>query len=127
MPGTLGMIGTLINRRDNFQSGMQSAQVTDSTPPQNVYGNRLFLVKMQYTIGHGEGTFLIYDRKRTCTVYFLESKAPETFKRFVTEISGPRGGHYGSGRFKMYRWAKRISEWEFSICLDRVPQADILW
>ncbi|KAI0088365.1 hypothetical protein BDY19DRAFT_891159 [Irpex rosettiformis] len=129
MPGTLGMIGQLINLRDNFQSNMMAPmQTTDDTPPQNAYGNRLFLIKLQHTFGPGEGTFLIYDRKRTCVVYFLESKAPEVFKRFKAEITGPRGGNYGSGMFKMYRWAKRVGEQELSVCLDKVPNADsIKW
>ncbi len=127
MPGTQGMVGQLINRRDNIQSLSAPVQYGDENPPQDAYGNRLFLVKIQYTHSPGEGTSLIYDRKRTCMVYFLENKAPEQFKRFRAEVTGPRSGHYGQGMFKMYRWAKRVSEWELSVCLDKVPEADIQW
>ena len=43
----------------------------------------------------------------------------------VLEMAGPRGGYQG---LKMYRWARRTSEWELNICLDRVPpQTDTNW
>ncbi|KAI0696336.1 hypothetical protein BC835DRAFT_1414308 [Cytidiella melzeri] len=128
MPGTTpGMVGTTFNRRDFGQSVPEAKVLDDTIPPQNVHGDKLFLIKMQTNRRPGEGHALIYDRQRSFTTYFRESRAPAVFKKFKEEIEGPRGGHFGGGMFKMYRWAKWIGDWELSVCLDKEPQADIIW
>ena len=42
------------------------------------------------------------------------------FAELVKEMEGPRGGH---GGLKMYRRARRVGDWELSVCLDRTPGA----
>lgn len=121
------MVTMHINRRDDLQSGTPPTTPSNASPPQNVHGDRAFLIKLQHTHGLGEGSFLVYDRKRSFTVYFMESKAPDVFRKFKAEIEGPRGGNYGGGMYKMYRWAKRVGDWELSVCLDKVPQEEIKW
>jgi hypothetical protein len=124
MPGTAGMLSMAINRYDNLQSMPTPEKLDGHLPPPNVHGDRMFLIKIQ---SNGSRNFLIYDRKRTFTVYLVENEARAVFKKFEEEISGPRGQHHGGMMYKMYRWAKRVGDWELSVCLDKEPQADIKW
>lgn len=124
LPGTEGMVGIALNRYDNAQSMPGPEKLNGKILPPNVHGDKMFLIKLQ---ANGSRNFLIYDRKRTFTIYFVENESPAIFKKFEEEISGPRGQHYGGPLYKMYRWAKRVGDWELSVCLDKEPQADIKW
>lgn len=96
-----------------------------SEPPPNVWGDKLFLVKFQ--VGLGEmppSNMMLYDRKRSFQVFMLPQDNTELFSAFFREMTGPRGGH---GGLKMYRWARRTGNWQFSVCLDREPLTDTKW
>lgn len=125
MPGHEGMYSSPVNRF-NFSTNLADRvkKIDEKQPPENAHGDKLFLIKMQIAGPVGESHFLVYDRQRSMDVFYIEKKDPVMFRRFRDEVQGPRGGYFG---MKMYRWAKRISDWELSICLDRQPEEEIKW
>lgn len=58
-----------------------------------------------------------YDRQRSVECYILASSNEVVFSQLQREMEA-RQGYSG---IKMYRYAKRVSEWELSICVDRAP------
>ncbi|KAI0658124.1 hypothetical protein C8Q70DRAFT_1045837 [Cubamyces menziesii] len=130
-PGMEGAYITTINRYTSITRTsdlMNSITQTDSTvAPLNIHGERPFLVKIQLTqTGYGRvRTMTVYDRQRSFgNVYIAQCDDPGSFDKLLSELTGPRGGF---GGVKMYRWARRVGDWEFSVCLDRPPEADIKW
>lgn len=119
LPGMEGMIVSHVNRF-NLSRPEDHQPLDPNTPPPNAHGEKLFLIKLQY----GGGNFLIYDRQRTMNVFFLEGKDPIVFQKVRQEVESPRGGFAG---LKMYRWAKRESDWGLSVCLDKEPRDEIKW
>ncbi|KAI0943561.1 hypothetical protein AcW1_002697 [Taiwanofungus camphoratus] len=97
---------------------------TNAVPPPSVHGARLFLVKLQLGAGGSAGRVLVYDRQRSLEVHILRERAPVPFGEIQAEMAGPRGGYRG---VKMYRWARRVGDWELSLCLDKEPQTEIKW
>lgn len=69
---------------------------------------------------------MIYDRKRSVDGYFVQDDDDvELFEEFEYEMKmTPRGTPRA---VKMYRYAKRVSDWELSVCLDKLPQTVIRW
>ncbi|GBE83314.1 hypothetical protein SCP_0503620 [Sparassis crispa] len=123
VPGCEGMYAYTFNRfnfRDDGKLG-NVRKIDAETPPPNIHDTKTFLVKLQ--VGP-QGHYMIYDRQRSFEVYFINSSDPGTFSEFRNEMLGPRGTPRA---VKMYRWAKRVSEWELSVCIDRLPQTDIRW
>ncbi|KAI0767661.1 hypothetical protein C8Q74DRAFT_1204367 [Fomes fomentarius] len=95
------------------------------TAPPNVWGDKLFLIKIQ--IGLGEelpAHMMAYDMKRSFQVFLAHEDDPALFMDMHAEMVGPRGGYSG---IKMYRWAKRTGDWELNICLDRELKTEIKW
>lgn len=124
MPGMEHMFSANINRYTS------TTRITDiptlgpgdpSVPHADVHGPRPFLVKLQL----GRDNLAVYDRQRSFSqVYVVRADGPAAFADLVAEMAGPRGGF---GGLKMYRWAKRVGDWELSICVDRKPETDIKW
>ncbi|KAL6304711.1 hypothetical protein BKA93DRAFT_259447 [Sparassis latifolia] len=124
MPGHEGHSMYMLTRH-NFKDSEVALRNPDETrPPPNIHGTKIFLVKLQIVIP-ARDFHMVYDRQRSFgEVYFLRTKSPEVFSEMISETEGPRGGF---GGYKMYRLAKRVSDWELSICLDREPQSEIMW
>ena len=100
------------------------ADVVRTAPP-NVWGDKLFLVKIQISLGDGVPThMMVYDMKRSFQVYLAYEDEPELFGEILAEMVGPRGGY---GGLKMYRWARRSGDWQLDVCLDREPKTEIKW
>ncbi|EMD36741.1 hypothetical protein CERSUDRAFT_50971 [Gelatoporia subvermispora B] len=125
-PAMEGMFYTSVNRFNLHQAATDRIRKPDnSTPPPNLHGEKVFLVKLQLGVGGPAGSnLMIYDRQRSCEVYFMRETDPRLFLEFKAEVEGPRRKY---GGIKMYRWAKRISDWELSVCLDREPLNEIKW
>ncbi|KAM5546031.1 hypothetical protein V8D89_000157 [Ganoderma adspersum] len=127
MPGMEGKYMAHINHRTSTSLGLERGmtfQQADASapPPPNAYGDRPFLVKLQIGLS-GAGvaeSMMLYDRKRTAQAFVHLDDDAWTFAELVKEMKGLRGGH---GGLKMYRWAKRVGDWELSVCLDRAPGA----
>ena len=66
---------------------------------------------------------MVYDRERTVMGYFMQSDDTISFWKIKHEIQGPRGVR----GVKVYRWAKRTGDFEFSVCFDRAPKESIDW
>ncbi|PSR74746.1 hypothetical protein PHLCEN_2v9625 [Hermanssonia centrifuga] len=127
LPEFEGVYATHVNRFSSLTSLPKTttpSSFSSSSPPPNVHGEKLFLVKMQISIIASEGNLLIYDRQRSMQVYFLQTTDPALFALFKEEMDGPRGGYMG---MKMYRWAKRTGDFQLSVCLDREPGEEIKW
>ncbi|TFY69765.1 hypothetical protein EVJ58_g251 [Rhodofomes roseus] len=123
LPGMEGMYAVPLNRHSSrATNAMNTPRQLDSSVLQpNPHGSRLFLVKLQASLGGTPSSIMVYDRQRSIDVYIHD---PEVFDDMLREMRGPRGGY---GGVKMYRWAKRISDWELSICMDKEPQTEIKW
>ena len=105
--------------------GRNRTTLDASRPPPNVWGDKPFLMKLQVALGHTPpSNMVLYDRKRSFEVYLLSQDNPPLFAAFLNEMTGPRGGYEG---LKMYRWARRTGDWQFSVCLDRTPPNDAKW
>ncbi|OCH86729.1 hypothetical protein OBBRIDRAFT_890275 [Obba rivulosa] len=107
--------------RYNSRKAAEPVRTDAARPPPNIHDENPFLVKIQFS---GGAHMLVYDRQRSFQVYFSQTKDAGGFQEIVGEIQGPRGGYSG---LKMYRWAKRVSDWELSVCFDREPQTEIMW
>ncbi|KAH9925054.1 uncharacterized protein BXZ73DRAFT_50322 [Epithele typhae] len=127
LPGTEDLYMITFNKYDRPRmedaDGIQ--KLKDMPIPPNVWGNKLFLLKLQVGLG---GTspqdIMMYDRKRSLRVFMVPLDNPEAFRDFVTEMLQPSNPY---GGIKMYRWARRTGDWEFSICMDREPTMTVMW
>lgn len=124
LPGMEGMYAARINRFSSAHDIRSAPRRLDpDSIPANIHGERLFLVKITLR-RKTQDSFSIYDRRDSIEVHFIQSEDPALFEEMRREMQGPRGNHGGA---KMYRWAKRISDWELSICVDKEPQTDVKW
>ncbi|TBU39347.1 hypothetical protein BD309DRAFT_1083464 [Dichomitus squalens] len=133
MPGQDGKWLGFINRHTSTSLGFEGSatqrsirKLDGSNPPPNTYDDKPFLVKFQVALVLAglPAHMMMYDRKRTFQAFFYLEDDAWVYADFVREMEGPRGGY---GGIKMYRWAKRVSEWELSVCLDREPGTDTKW
>lgn len=123
LPGMEGMFMSDLSRRGSTRNPLgPTTQIDSSAPPPNIHGSRVFLIKLQYAPSH----LYIYDRKRSMKCYFVKNNENrETFDEFIVEMQhSPRVTH---GGLKMYRWAKRVGDWDLSVCLDKLPTETIRW
>ena len=127
VPGTDAKYMAHINHHTSVSLGLERGTTIrpadgSAPPPPNAYEDRPFLVKLQIGLsGVGQGAnMMLYDRKRTAHAFVHQDDDATAFAELVKEMEGPRGGH---GGLKMYRWARRVGDWELSVCLDRAPGA----
>lgn len=94
-------------------------------PPSNPYGSKPFLIKVQLPLGAGAPSILIYDQSREIQFPLLPSDCqPEVWSKLEStcRTQGVRGG------IKIYVWARRKSDLELSVAIDRLPkQEKIPW
>lgn len=96
---------------------------TDITP--NPYGSQPFLLKIQLAISAPEGSMLIYDQTRAIQLNIFQSNAPPDVWNKIEGVCQAEGALKG---LKLYVWARRKSDAEFSIAIDRLPdQQTIPW
>ncbi|KAI0752552.1 hypothetical protein C8Q80DRAFT_460968 [Daedaleopsis nitida] len=127
LPGPGDQRGTIFNRfgGDPVTTLFHDPRYLAETPPPDVWGDKVFLVKMQVPLVAGPpGNMLLYDIKRSFHVYIIRADNPAVFAELYAEMTGPRGGHRG---LKMYRWAKRTGDWQLEICVDREPNVEVKW
>ncbi|PCH36759.1 hypothetical protein WOLCODRAFT_140570 [Wolfiporia cocos MD-104 SS10] len=127
-PGTEGMCMSVMNRlttTGHTRTIPVSTPSDRAAPPKNVHGSNVFLVKIQVALMTGRPQeMMVYDRQKSVHVFFTALGAPAYFEELLAEMRGPRGGYDG---LKMYRWARRVSDWELSVCVDKEPQTEIKW
>lgn len=82
--------------------------------PNNIHGNKTFMVKFQIGLGGSRPNhMMMYDRKRSFTVFWKRGTDPEAFAVGERAI-----GH----DLKMYRWAMRTGPTTMKVCFDRPPK-----
>ncbi|KZT37708.1 hypothetical protein SISSUDRAFT_1129421 [Sistotremastrum suecicum HHB10207 ss-3] len=93
-------------------------QVERGAPaPPNIHADRPFVIKIQVNANSAR----IYDRRRSFDLYLSLKNDPVNYQRMCALAStGFRG-------LKCYRWAKRVSDFDFSICFDRSLPEDPQW
>lgn len=120
MPNVAGIQISLINRLtptdDLYNKPVEND--SDEVPP-NIHGTHPFLIKIQQSIGGY--SMLMYDRARSFKVHSTPEEDSEAVQKISSLISvSPTFG-------KIYRWAKRIDDHQFSVCLDRPPPQTPTW
>lgn len=115
----------MINRHDNLgdPSTLETKRIDPTKPPKNTHASNPFLVKLQMDM-MARAHALIYDEERTFTVQILRENCSLSDWNQLDDAMlryGLRGG------LKMYAWAKRKSDWEFSIATDRLPEQNQPW
>ncbi|KAK0449821.1 uncharacterized protein EV420DRAFT_766086 [Desarmillaria tabescens] len=104
----------------------------DDAPPSNVHGDKPFLIKIQKPLTRIPGlalsddvnvppSLLIYDRQRSFRAHAIEADNPQAYSMAIREVL------MGKTKVKIYRWAKRVGDFELSICLDRAPEPEPAW
>lgn len=118
------------NRYDNLaDKAAANKRMTEPTakpnPPTDIHGSKIFLVKIQTMLnkqpGMPEGIY-IYDKQKSFEGYLLKEDDGEGYAQAEEETK--RTGWRG---IKMYRWARRVGDWELSICLDKAPEKNPEW
>ncbi|KAH9934583.1 uncharacterized protein BXZ73DRAFT_77052 [Epithele typhae] len=100
-----------------------AARQTD--PLRNVWGDKPFVVKIALpdAAARPPQQVFVSDRRSSFTFYFASSMDAPAFATLISEMSGPRGGFGGK---RMYRWARRIGDWTYSVCVDRMPAPEMI-
>ncbi|EEB89768.1 hypothetical protein MPER_12102 [Moniliophthora perniciosa FA553] len=83
----------------------------------NIDGDRPFLVVIR-PVQEPNSPMLITDQWGSFTVYLQESQDPTSHAEVMNVMQG---------RHEVYRWAKRSSNLQFSVCLDGAPVTDPVW
>lgn len=117
----------------NNQGTMNPTTVTpDNDAPPNVHGDKPFLIKIQKPLTRVPGlavsddvnvppSLLIYDRQRSFRAHAIEADNPQAYPKAIREVM------MGKTKVKIYRWAKRVGDFELSVCLDRGPEPEPTW
>ena len=130
LPGWEEDVHSMINRFSGQETPEQLAArtyvpgLTDKSPPPNVWGSKPFLVKIQIQLCQDPTNAMLYDRKLSFRVFFRAEDGVDTFGELLRELRSERAELPGA---KMYRWARRTGDWEFSVCLDRKPTVNAQW
>lgn len=128
-----GMTNLAFNRHDTTldlkarNEAIIAGLKPSDTPPRNIHNEKAFLIKMQAQIFSNvdegsPGSIFIYDRKRSFEVYLMYKDDPETYSIALHAIKTT--GVHGQ---KMYRWAKRVGEFQLSVCFDKIPSTIPEW
>jgi hypothetical protein len=90
------------------------------SPPSNIHSDRTFMIKLQRPLTSDVMGMLIYDRTRSFTGHVLRDAGPDVYDAAMRYM--PLGS-----ALKIYRWAKRVGDWELSVCMDREPDEKPQW
>lgn len=102
-------------KAENFE------QADFNLAPPNIHGQQPFIVKLQVPL-LGDAGIMVYDRQRSFTSFILNERNLDVYPKLEAEIrKSPFMGQ------KMYRWAKRVGDWELSVCLDVEPKGPFQW
>ncbi|KAF8066677.1 hypothetical protein FPV67DRAFT_1449840 [Lyophyllum atratum] len=111
----------IVNRFDTMHDVQAQVEHTDpKAPPPNVHGDKVFLVKFQISLSQfgSDASMLLYDRQKSFQVYWKKAEDPRIF----AEAEKAMGD-----KLKIYRWARRVGDYQLSVCFDRTPETDPVW
>ncbi|KAL1741790.1 hypothetical protein HDZ31DRAFT_44689 [Schizophyllum fasciatum] len=116
------MFGSIMNMSSLHSMDLARPDEPEKAPA-NAHGDNAFLVKIQrpasFTRTDDLGGMLVYDRGRTFQGYITVRENPEGYRQVMTQMA--------DGRPKVYRWAKRVGDFELNLCLDREPLSIPQW
>ena len=87
----------------------------------DIHNGKIFLAKFQISLAMDDTPLphmLIYDRARSFQLIWHRGGNPKLFEQ---------GCKMMDRKLKIYRWVRRLGNYEFEICLDRAPETDPLW
>ncbi|KAG5643923.1 hypothetical protein DXG03_009331 [Asterophora parasitica] len=89
-------------------------------PPLSVHGEKAFLVKFQISLTQfgPDSSMLVYDRQKSFQIHWVRKEDPEAWAE---------GNKAMTGKVKIYRWARRVGDYQCSVCFDRAPPTDPVW
>lgn len=91
-------------------------------PLPNIHSHKLFLITLRPgTAATGQDVIIAFDRHYSLIAHIAPEGQAEAYKDIAREVYSRRNDVY------MCRWAKRVGEWELSICIDRKPSDDVSW
>lgn len=110
----------VINRFDTIHDAHSKIEAGGNGPPANIHGNKTFLVKFQVSLRQfgDDSSMLIYDRQKSFQAYWKKREDRAVF------IEGQKAMADG---LKIYRWARRVDDYQLSVCFDRAPEKDPVW
>lgn len=109
----------------NFQSSVKSqtgGETAKGDAPANVHEDKAFLVKLQRPLSDQQKfrfPIMVYDRNRSFQGHIAPEDNVSTWDAIVAQMP--------PSKLKIYRWAKRVSDWQLSLCLDREPSETPQW
>jgi hypothetical protein len=93
---------------------------------ENIYSDKYFLVKVHRPTGTTKGkgakqAMLVHDAGKSFALYFSKAENGRVFENAMKALDG------NVDKMAMYRWAKRVGDWEWKICLGCVPEVRPTW
>ncbi|KAG5353577.1 hypothetical protein C0989_005094 [Termitomyces sp. Mn162] len=117
------MYRALINRFDSvhdIRGQMIKSPEDANAPPPNIHDDKAFLVKFQISLSqYGmDSSMLLYDRQKSFQVNWLKSHDTDVYKE---------GEKAMGDRLKIYRWVRRVGDYQLAVCFDKAPETDPVW
>ncbi|KIY48542.1 hypothetical protein FISHEDRAFT_43183 [Fistulina hepatica ATCC 64428] len=116
-----GGVASILNVHGQTEIDPNITVSNDNIPPPDIHGDKPFIVKIQVPVTGDPRSSnpLVYDRQRSFRA-FLHGGDPAAKPEIVAAISE-------ESTPKIYRWARRVGDFELSICLDRKPATTPNW
>ncbi|KAF8159212.1 hypothetical protein B0H34DRAFT_702485 [Crassisporium funariophilum] len=114
---------SIINRLDSMHNpataGINKVTSGDKIQP-DIHNGKVFLAKFQISLSHlrEAADMLIYDRQRSFQAFWKRSSDRQLFDSTRNSMGG---------RMKFYRWARRVGDHQFEVCMDRAPEQEPVW
>ncbi|KAJ3564625.1 hypothetical protein NP233_g8171 [Leucocoprinus birnbaumii] len=87
--------------------------------PKDLYGDKYFLMKLQCSMAGPKDLILVYDVHRSFNLYMMGKKNEESFQVALRQFSHEKR--------PIFRWAKRVGDWEWQVCFESVPEYPSPW
>ncbi|KAF9461154.1 hypothetical protein BDZ94DRAFT_1264418 [Collybia nuda] len=120
--GSPGLVASrlVVNRFDSAHDTQSMIENDLGVPPIDIHGEKPFLIKLQIALHQfgDDASMLVYDRQKSFQAYWKKSADRDIF----TE-----GQKAMTGNLKIYRWARRVGDYQLSVCFDRAPEKNPVW
>lgn len=113
----------LINNRETYDDAVKrrgTPRAATDGPPPDIHNGKLFLVKFQISLFDfkEKAHMVIYDRQRSFNGLWRRCRERELFDEAELSMGN---------ELRMYRWAKRVGDYQLSVCFDRTPSKNPPW
>ncbi|KAJ3568513.1 hypothetical protein NP233_g5658 [Leucocoprinus birnbaumii] len=93
-------------------------------PPENLYSDKYHLIKLEHVPNKSKGSKQIMvasDAAKSFTLRFSKTDNGAVFENVMKALNAD------IDRKAIYRWVKRVGDWEWKICLECVPETLPSW